>query len=89
VLAEIESHFVISGLCFEHSVARFFGAARFGNDDSERGFEFVADARQSAVDAVRVGVVEERNAHFVATGPRQRVGYKLRAERASTDSNQQ
>ena len=74
---------------FQHAVARLSGPARFGNHQHQRALDLTADFLEHVIDAVRIGVVEEMDAHFVATGlePAERVAHQLRPERRTADAD--
>ena len=74
----------------QHAVARLRRAAALGGDDARasRGSR-PAELAQHAVDAVRVGVVDEVDPHPVGGRVAQRVGHELRPERRAADADAQ
>ena len=64
----------------QHSVARLFCAAGFGNHYAQGVREMIADPGEHAIEAVRVRVVEEVNVQRIV-GLAEGVGDKLWSER--------
>ena len=84
---EVQTGLVIGSLRFQHSVAGFFGAARFRDHNRQRIFQIIADFGERAFETVGIGVIEKVRVHFVAARPRQSVGDELRAKRRTADAD--
>ena len=75
-----------AGLGLAQGVARLGGAAGLGHHDDQGAVEAVAEARPRAVEAVRVGVVDEMDAEPVGRAA-ERVGQQLGTERRAADAD--
>ena len=53
--------------CFrlEHSIPRFLCPARFGDDNNERLRQILVDLVENAIKAIRVGVIEKIDVHWI------------------------
>ena len=72
---------------FEHAVAGFDRAAGLGNDHDEGFGEFAGELAEHVIDAVGVGVVEERDGHFIRAGLAEGVVDQLGAEGGAADAD--
>ena len=79
---------LVGALGFQHSIARFLGAAGLGDHQRQCCREAGTNAGSDAVDAVRIRVVEEVNRQR-RTCRSQRIGHQLRAKRGATDAHDQ
>src|SRR5207244_11551703 len=75
------------GVAFVRAVARPRRAAGLRDHDAHRFLEPVAETREHGIDAVGIGVVEERRRELVAFGRRERARHELRAERRAADAD--
>jgi hypothetical protein len=65
VFGKRQAVLLVHALRLEHRVTRLFGAARLADHRRECRRQQLADAREGAVEAVRVGVVEEKHLHAI------------------------
>src|SRR4051794_23341212 len=87
MLRVLQTGGVERGRGFELAVARFGSAAGFRNDNHESLRQLTAQTGENVIDAVRIGVVEERNREFVLARISQRMTHELRPERRAANAD--
>jgi hypothetical protein len=86
VLLEREASPAIGFLGLEHPIARLLRSTRLGDDDRERLVQALADGAERAIDAVRVGIVEEERTHRIAVRHERRSNeFRSEGRAANTD----